>query len=371
VGNVSQRPAAGFIGRVEVLLETAGTGLACTGLFALAAAIPGGLTPLLGLPAGLGPVDTPAYALTVLLAAWTVPLLIRRLLGGWRRRHLVGRLGARPGRGIFHGLVAAAALNLWSRLLLLWDPRLFDATWQTLGIESLGDALRAALFVAPLATALPEELVFRGYLQGALSTRFGAGWALVLTALVFALFHAYQGPVAVVLTVVPAALVLGVLYRSTGSLVAPLVAHAGLNAASFIQLGVETSRPELALPVVGGLALVSAGLLLAGRRQVRAGLGLTWDLLRQAARPRRIVVSLLAVGCAALVLGLAGGLLATAVREPSHAAPATLPTALLLWTAAATLHRLRGLDLFRDAARADAADPGAPAGVDATGAREW
>ena len=350
-------------GRVEVLVESAGTGLAFLAVLALASLLPGGLVAVIGLPAGFGPVDTLAFGLAVLLGAAGAPLAIRRLLGGWSVRHLTGVLRAPWGREIFHGLVAAAALNLWSRLLLLWFPALFDPTWSALGIRSMTDVAWAALFVAPLATALPEELLFRGYLQGALSTRFGAAWGLLLSVLAFALFHAYQGALTVLVAVLPAALVLGVLFRATGSLVAPLVAHAVLNACSFLQMGLERHLPGLAPGVVIGLSLVSIGLLVAGRRQVRAGVVLAVRLARSLVHPPRATLALGALGLAsglgwAALLGL--GLLA---GNPTAAERGLVNLFPVLWAVAGVLHHFRRLPLFRDAPRADAADPGRPAGV--------
>jgi membrane protease YdiL (CAAX protease family) len=350
-------------GRVEVLVESAGTGLAFLAVLSLSSLLPGGLAPAIGLPAGFGPVDTPAFGLAVLLGALGVPLAIRRLLGGWSLRHLTGVLRRGWSRQVFHGLVAAAVLNLWSRLLLLLFPDLFDATWNALGIRSMTDVAWAALFVAPLATALPEELLFRGYLQGALSTRFGAAWGLLVSALAFAVFHAYQGAFTVLVAVLPAAMVLGILFRATGSLVAPLVAHAVLNAGSFLQLGFERHLPGPAPWVITVLGLASAGLLVAGRRQLRAGLVLAIRLARGLAAPPSAALGLAALGVASGLVwaGLTVALLL--VGDPAVAERGLVFLFPLLWAVAGGIHRLRRLPLCRDAPRADAEDPGQAAGV--------
>ena len=44
-------------GRVEVLVESAGTGLAFLAVLALASLLPGGLVAVIGLPAGFGPLE--------------------------------------------------------------------------------------------------------------------------------------------------------------------------------------------------------------------------------------------------------------------------------------------------------------------------
>jgi membrane protease YdiL (CAAX protease family) len=360
---VTDDPLDQIAGRVEVLAETAGTGAAFLAIFGLASLLPGGRIGVIGLPEGFGPVDTPAFGLAVILGAAGAPLLIRRLLGGWSGRHLTGDVRPSWGRAVFHGLVAAAALNLWSRVLLLWQPEIFDPAWSALGIRSMSDVIGAALYVAPLATALPEELLFRGYLQGAVSTRFGAAWGVLLSALVFALFHGYQGGLTVLVAVLPAALVLGLLFRATGSLLAPLIAHAALNAASFTQLGVEAYRPGLAPALITGLSLASAGLLLAGRRQLVAGVVLASRLARDLLDPVRGALALGALGLASvpawatLVIAFP---LAEALPAPGQRLALLFP---LLWAAAGLLHRLRRCPLGGDAPRIDASDPGRPAGV--------
>ena len=146
-------------------------------------------------------------------------------------------------------------------------------------------------------------------------------------------------------------------------LVAPLVAHAVLNACSFLQMGLERHLPGLAPGVVIGLSLVSIGLLVAGRRQVRAGVVLAVRLARSLVHPPRATLALGALGLASglgwvALLGL--GLLA---GNPTAAERGLVNLFPVLWAVAGVLHHFRRLPLFRDAPRADAADPGRPAGV--------
>lgn len=89
-----------------------------------------------------------------------------------------------------------------------------------------------------VVVALPEELFFRGMLLTLLQRRFpprrtwfgvGVGWALVLSAAAFALVHLpKEGDPRALATFFPG-LLFGFLRLRTGSLLAPILTHAGSN----------------------------------------------------------------------------------------------------------------------------------------------
>lgn len=89
-----------------------------------------------------------------------------------------------------------------------------------------------------LVVALPEELFFRGFLLGLLERRFpprrrwlggGVGLALVLSSLAFALIHLPKdGDPRVLATFFPG-LLFGWMRASTGSILAPTLAHGASN----------------------------------------------------------------------------------------------------------------------------------------------
>ncbi len=92
-----------------------------------------------------------------------------------------------------------------------------------LSVKSLWQAPLAILLVA--VVALTEETIFRGYLL----LRFTAisrstSSAIVLSTVVFAMGHGYEGQVGVA-AVALLGLVFAVIYLRTGSLVAPIVMH--------------------------------------------------------------------------------------------------------------------------------------------------
>ena len=79
-----------------------------------------------------------------------------------------------------------------------------------------------------MVTPLTEELFFRGFVFSGLVRRFGVGWAIVGSAVVFSLFHVLVG-VGVVVPIFITGLLLAWLYRQTGSIWPSIVAHGGQN----------------------------------------------------------------------------------------------------------------------------------------------
>lgn len=84
------------------------------------------------------------------------------------------------------------------------------------------------LLVISLAAGVGEEFLFRGYCQAALAERIslagGNWWALLAASILFGACHWLSSAYAFVATVM--GLVLGWLMMSTGSLLAPIMAHA-------------------------------------------------------------------------------------------------------------------------------------------------
>jgi len=134
---------------------------------------------------------------------------------------------------------------------LSWGYRSFQVAGVWVGLRALmlapafvtGHILMVAgMMVLHVAgVAFPEELIFRGVLQSRLSLLLGSTWAVVLSALLFGLWHlgvndsAYGGDLAT--AAARSVLVQGTLglgyafaYARTRSLVAPVLAHAAFNA---------------------------------------------------------------------------------------------------------------------------------------------
>ncbi|MCI0507869.1 MAG: CPBP family intramembrane metalloprotease [Gammaproteobacteria bacterium] len=85
------------------------------------------------------------------------------------------------------------------------------------------------LFLVLSATAgITEEILFRGYLIWYLSQFGNVVFAVILSSLIFAVAHAYQGAKAIAV-IFPVGLLFAFLYVYSGSLLAPMMLHAAIN----------------------------------------------------------------------------------------------------------------------------------------------
>ncbi|HYU49360.1 MAG TPA: CPBP family intramembrane glutamic endopeptidase [Candidatus Limnocylindria bacterium] len=147
---------------------------------------------------------------------------------------IVVGLGARgPELGLHRGYRSLAAGAVWIALrALLLGPAI---------LAGQGLRLAAMLVLHLVFVAFPEELLFRGLLQTRLSLLFGSAWAVVVTALLFGLWHlgintgAAGGDLATGLArcvLVQGTLGLGysLAFERTRSLVSSSLAHAAFNA---------------------------------------------------------------------------------------------------------------------------------------------
>jgi hypothetical protein len=159
-------------------------------------------------------------------------------------------------RGVRGGLLAAApiaagaaiAVGVPTTRRLLADERITDTT--------AGEAAFETLVRIPLETALSEELIFRGALLGIALSQRHRGLAVASSSLLFGLWHVYPTigairrgaarrggggkasdlatPTAgVVAATAAAGAAFGWLRLRTGSVLAPVLAHAALNMTSF------------------------------------------------------------------------------------------------------------------------------------------
>ena len=129
------------------------------------------------------------------------------------------------------GLAVAAATIALSRKITE-STRWGDAMGRSLA-ELLGERSVRDCVVLAVASGVAEEAFFRGALQPAL------GW--LLASLVFGLVHFAPKRDLLPWTgfALCAGLVLGALFEFTGNLVAPIVAHVGINAVNLRRLVVR------------------------------------------------------------------------------------------------------------------------------------
>ena len=168
-------------------------------------------------------------------------------------RARLGLARERLPRAALTGLVAGGAL-------LFALPRLM-ASFSGAGggaFESMlrQDSVHLALAIPVLAVLIApvtEELFFRGVLYGAGRASFGRAFGVVASSLIFALMHWDR--------TMPAMLVFALaqvaLYEWSGTLLAPIVAHAAFNAAGLAGFAAARGAPA-GLPLPAYLALVAA-----------------------------------------------------------------------------------------------------------------
>jgi len=208
--------------------------------------------------------DVFAASLAAALLAVVLPCLAA---AWWHDETLPGAFELRPRRGAaLVGLAAgllgwapAGALASLSARLRPPTPEYVELIRDQLPTSAAGLVLAgtAAVLVGPLA----EELLFRGLLFRLARGRWGFAGAAVLTAVFFGLLHGQPWNL---FGLIGRGLLLAALYEWTGSLLAPVAAHAAHNA---LTLGVlvrargDLDREVLTGPAGWVFVAVCAGLL--------------------------------------------------------------------------------------------------------------
>jgi uncharacterized protein len=184
---------------------------------------------------------TLGLTVTTLFAQWT------GMLGGTvlaSRRRGTGRLAADVGlrverRDILPG-IAAGVLSQLVLLPLLYIPMSFliddlDISEEARELTGLGSGAGLVLLSVMIVVGAPlvEEIFFRGLLQQSLTRRFGPGWALGGSAVLFGLTH-FQ-PL-LLPGLIAFGVVLGLLARRSGRLGPAVIAHMAFNAVTVIAL---------------------------------------------------------------------------------------------------------------------------------------
>ncbi|MGB7382657.1 MAG: type II CAAX endopeptidase family protein [Rhodococcus sp. (in: high G+C Gram-positive bacteria)] len=196
-----------------------------------------------------------AHFTTVWLSIATVPAAAIILLALTRRRGLGwAELGLSPRQWKTGSLYALGAVGLVltvvaiGALLPITRPFFMADRYATISA-----ALVASMIVIPLQTVIPEELAFRGVLQGTLGRIYGARGVFAAGSLLFGLWHIASsmgltsgnaglsnflgggvvgqviGIAAAVVATAAAGLVFTWLRQRSGSLIAPIALHWSLN----------------------------------------------------------------------------------------------------------------------------------------------
>ena len=134
---------------------------------------------------------------------------------GWTKEHL--RRDLLLGAAGF--VVLACYFLLIGSIAGFWTPAEFFGE-----IAGYTFQQRLLFLLIGLQASFIEETVFRGYLQPALSAKLGNAGGMVLTAIIFAIYHLNPRPIALLSKLVQG-LVFGLLKGKERSLYAPAAAH--------------------------------------------------------------------------------------------------------------------------------------------------
>lgn len=121
---------------------------------------------------------------------------------------------------VFNRLFGQEQVDLWLTQEHLGIDRLLESGvwWLTSGLIIIG---------APLG----EELLFRGAFLSSLRVAITDKWAILISAVCFALVHFYMVQF---IPVLASGIILGFLFTSNNNLVRPVIAHAVVNAISLV-----------------------------------------------------------------------------------------------------------------------------------------
>lgn len=158
-----------------------------------------------------------AVAVTALL--WKYFLLDERKFGG---AHKFGWLS-----GLSCAAAAVGVGAVWSKAITASGIREFFQRYAEISENSYENQnwLVLVICIGILASA-GEELVFRGFIYRRAKNYFGVGWAVGISA---ALFGIYHGNMVQFLYAVVMGILFALLYEKTGTLLAPVIAHAAAN----------------------------------------------------------------------------------------------------------------------------------------------
>jgi len=170
------------------------------------------------------------------------------------------------GLGAITVVPLAELLDSWSYYLFPVLRQLRGGEAALLGIHSPGQ-LVLVVFAISITPAICEEAIFRGWLQRTIRRRASAVLSIVVTGVIFALFH--MSPLSVV-ALAFVGFYLGFLFERFGTLFASMTAHCLYNLTIIGLVNIDipwrwltTSSGDIALPTQLGAILVFALVVLA------------------------------------------------------------------------------------------------------------
>lgn len=179
---------------------------------------------------GARPQDLNFFTVAVVVIFHDVALMVLAVYLVWRNGEGIAAVGWIR-TGAMREFVIGAALFIPMTI----GVSLIEALLQATGLaqpaktpsyllpQGGGDYALALLLL--IVVAISEETIFRGYLLRRFSQVTGSRWiGVAVTSAIFALGHAYQGPLGVVAVGV-IGVILALVYLKRGSLIAPITMH--------------------------------------------------------------------------------------------------------------------------------------------------
>ena len=195
-------------------------------------------------------VDSVIAANVLFYSVLFVPLILLSVLLGLLGKHRVLRAGEHPLRWILAGLVIGAG-GLATCVAFAW----LNASLRAVAIDPLAQnhlILGTAIVLLGVAA---EELLFRGWLLGALQDMLGSAWAVLLSAIAFSGFHWWAGGAAAdvvsLANLMLGGLWFGLLAVRSGGILAPMAAHFAWNASESVVFGLD---PNPGIDELGALS---------------------------------------------------------------------------------------------------------------------
>lgn len=181
------------------------------------------------------------YGFLISAASWLyLPLIIM-----WARKEPLDQFALDK--------IAPFSSIIWAAIWILITFPVFYLAWEWIQTSYyeykwtliIPDNLSGIIIFQFLATAIPEELFFRGYLQGRMNRILGKNWSLwgadigpglFIAAAVFALCHLVIETGWMRLAVFLPAMLMGWMREKTGSIVAPVIFHTASNISYLIAI---------------------------------------------------------------------------------------------------------------------------------------
>lgn len=207
-------------------------------------------------------VDSMVAANVLFYVILFVPLILLSLLLGLLGRHRVLRAGKSPLRWVTVGLIIGTA-GLTTCVVYAW----LNASLRRVPIDPAAESHLILSGGIVLLGVAAEELLFRGWLLGAVQDMLGASWAVLLSAIAFSGFHWWAGgataDVVSLANLMLGGMWFGLLAVRSGGILAPMAAHFAWNASESIlfgldpnpgvdELGALTNYDLAGLPLWGG-----------------------------------------------------------------------------------------------------------------------